>query len=175
MGSGSRPDAILLAPLISASDHNRACPSRRSSGGGGYGMWVVLNRDADYLGGLRSHSSAPVFCRRHGSVHPGARQQLCRWATNGRHGEHKAGQYSPQSAPEQSARRERMPGGNRWLRLSTNRASSIDAVGSKYDGSRRPPEEQAARLPAGRSGVDDLAEEGKAWVEQGSLVATVVS
>jgi hypothetical protein len=63
MGSGSRPDAILLAPLISASDHNRACPSRRSSGGGGYGMWVVLNRDADYLGGLRSRSSAPVFCR----------------------------------------------------------------------------------------------------------------
>jgi hypothetical protein len=113
--------------------------------------------------------------RRHGSVHPGARQQLWRWATNDRHGEHKAGQYSPQSAPEQSGRRERMPGGNRWLRLSTNRASSIDAVGSKYDGSRRPPEEHSARLPAGRSGVDDLAEEGKAWVEQGSLVATVVS
>jgi hypothetical protein len=43
--------------------------------------------------------------------------------------------------------------------------------------SRRLPEEHLASFPTGRSGVDDLAlaAEGKAWVEQGTLEATVVS
>jgi ribose transport system substrate-binding protein len=72
-----------------------------------------------------------------------------------------------------------------WLRLSTNRAISIGVVGCQYDGiakgARRAFEdlpdrrerEQWLRLPF--TGVDGLAAEGKAWVDQGILAATVVS
>jgi ribose transport system substrate-binding protein len=72
-----------------------------------------------------------------------------------------------------------------WLRLSTNRAISIGVVGCQYDGiakgARRAFEdlaegserEQWMKLPF--TGVDGLAREGKAWVDQGILAATVVS
>ncbi len=72
-----------------------------------------------------------------------------------------------------------------WLRPSTNRAISIGVVGCQYDGiakgARRAFEdlaegserEQWMKLPF--TGVDGLAREGKAWVDQGILAATVVS
>jgi hypothetical protein len=72
-----------------------------------------------------------------------------------------------------------------WLRLPTNRAASIGAVGCQYDGiakgARRAFEdlphgaerEQWLRLPF--TGVDGLPAEGKMWVDQGVLAATVVS
>jgi ribose transport system substrate-binding protein len=72
-----------------------------------------------------------------------------------------------------------------WLRLSTNRSTPIAAVGCQYDGiakgARRAFEtitdlaerERWLRLPF--TGVDGLTAEGKAWVDQGILAATVVS
>jgi ribose transport system substrate-binding protein len=72
-----------------------------------------------------------------------------------------------------------------WLRLSTNRAASIGVVGCQYDGiakgARKAFEDipdqaersQWLRLPF--TGVDGLPQEGKAWVNQGILAATVVS
>jgi ribose transport system substrate-binding protein len=72
-----------------------------------------------------------------------------------------------------------------WLRLSTNRAISIGVVGCQYDGiakgARRAFEDLPDRMERERwlslpfTGVDGLAAEGKAWVDQGILAATVVS
>ena len=72
-----------------------------------------------------------------------------------------------------------------WLSLSTSRAGSIGVVGCQYDGISKgarkafenlpdPAErEQWLRVPF--TGVDGLQAEGKAWVDQGILAATVVS
>jgi hypothetical protein len=72
-----------------------------------------------------------------------------------------------------------------WLRLSTNRSAPISAIGCQYDGiakgarrafdtiSDSAEREHWLRLPF--TGVDGLAGEGKAWVDQGILAATVVS
>jgi ribose transport system substrate-binding protein len=72
-----------------------------------------------------------------------------------------------------------------WLRLCTNRAASIGVVGCQYDGiakgARKAFEElpdktereQWLKLPF--TGVDGLPAEGRAWVDQGILAATVVS
>jgi ribose transport system substrate-binding protein len=72
-----------------------------------------------------------------------------------------------------------------WLRLSTNRAISIGVVGCQYDGIARGARRAFEDLPAGPererwlrlpfTGVDGLLAEGKAWVDQGVLAATVVS
>jgi ribose transport system substrate-binding protein len=74
---------------------------------------------------------------------------------------------------------------NSWLRLSTNRATAIGVVGSQYDGIARgarkafedlPDKAERARwLQLPFTGVDGLAAEGKAWVDQGIFAATVVS
>jgi ribose transport system substrate-binding protein len=72
-----------------------------------------------------------------------------------------------------------------WLGLSTNRSTSTGVVGCQYDGiakgARRAFEdlpdsaerEKWLKLPF--TGVDGLPKEGKAWVDQGILAATVVS
>ncbi len=72
-----------------------------------------------------------------------------------------------------------------WLRLSTNRAISIGVVGCQYDGIARGARRAFEDLPAGPererwlrlpfTGVDGLLAEGKAWVDQGILAATVVA
>jgi ribose transport system substrate-binding protein len=72
-----------------------------------------------------------------------------------------------------------------WLRLSINRASSIHVVGCQYDGiaagARRAfqelpdPAERQRWLNLPFTGVDGLIAEGKAWVDQGILAATVIS
>ncbi|MBZ5668062.1 MAG: substrate-binding domain-containing protein [Acidobacteriia bacterium] len=72
-----------------------------------------------------------------------------------------------------------------WLSLSTSRASTIGVVGCQYDGiakgarkafenlPNRDEREQWLTLPF--TGVDGLPREGKAWVDQGILAATVIS
>jgi ribose transport system substrate-binding protein len=72
-----------------------------------------------------------------------------------------------------------------WLRLSTNRSAPISAIGCQYDGIAKgarqafdtiadsAERERWLKLPF--TGVDGLAAEGKAWVDQGILAATVVS
>ncbi len=72
-----------------------------------------------------------------------------------------------------------------WLRLSTNRAPSIGVVGCQYDGIARGARRAFEDLPDGPerdqwqkvpfTGVDGLAAEGRAWVDQGILAATVIS
>ncbi len=72
-----------------------------------------------------------------------------------------------------------------WLRLSTSRADSIDLVGCQYDGIARgakkafeehpDPEDRARWLSLPFAGVDGLPEEGQAWVDDGSLTATVIA
>ena len=72
-----------------------------------------------------------------------------------------------------------------WLRLSTARAGGIDVVGSQYDGiargARQAFQEVADTVERDRwlalpfTGVDGLPDEGQAWVDQGTLAATVVA
>jgi ribose transport system substrate-binding protein len=72
-----------------------------------------------------------------------------------------------------------------WLRLTTNRAASIGVVGCQYDGIAKGARKAFEDLPdrAERehwlslpfTGVDGLPREGRAWVDQGILAATVVS
>ena len=71
-----------------------------------------------------------------------------------------------------------------WLRLSTNRTVSIGLVGCQYDGMARgarkafeelPDRERDRWLSLPFTGVDGLAAEGKVWVDQGIMAATVVS
>jgi ribose transport system substrate-binding protein len=72
-----------------------------------------------------------------------------------------------------------------WLSLSTSRSTTIGVVGCQYDGIAkgarkafedlpdRAEREQWLRVPF--TGVDGLLAEGRAWVDQGILAATVVS
>jgi ribose transport system substrate-binding protein len=72
-----------------------------------------------------------------------------------------------------------------WLRLSTSRAASIDVVGCQYDGiamgarkafqEHSDPAERDQWLSLPFTGIDGLPKEGQAWVNQGSLTATVDS
>jgi ABC-type sugar transport system substrate-binding protein len=72
-----------------------------------------------------------------------------------------------------------------WLRLSTNRAAAIGIVGCQYDGIAKGARKAFENLPdlserekwlkVPFTGVDGLPTEGKAWVDQGILKATVVS
>ncbi len=72
-----------------------------------------------------------------------------------------------------------------WLRLSTSKAESIDLVGCQYDGiamgarkafqERTSAAEREKWLGLPFTGVDGLPSEGQAWVDQGSMTATVVS
>ena len=71
-----------------------------------------------------------------------------------------------------------------WLRLSTNRLTLVDVVGCQYDGIARgaqrafedlPEPERKAWVKLPFTGVDGLPKEGKTWVDQRILAATVVS
>jgi ribose transport system substrate-binding protein len=74
---------------------------------------------------------------------------------------------------------------NAWLRLSTSRAATVDLVGCQYDGitmgARKAFQEHPDSAERNRwlslpfTGIDGLPREGQAWVDQGSLTATVVS
>lgn len=72
-----------------------------------------------------------------------------------------------------------------WLRLSTSRAATVDLIGCQYDGiamgARRAFQELANPAERGQwlqlpfTGIDGLPLEGQAWVDQGSLTATVMA
>jgi ribose transport system substrate-binding protein len=201
-GSGSRPDAILLEPLTTTG-LVRPAEAAVAAGIG----WVVLNSDVDYLNGLRSRSSVPVFCvtRDHMEIGRIQGRQFAALLPAGGTILYIQGPVNNAAAQQRTAGMESTKPGNihvkalrsnweeasayrgvnAWLRLSTNRASSIDAVGCQYDGlaagARRafgdlPDREERERwLALPFTGVDGLASEGKAWVDQGTLAATVVS
>ncbi len=201
-GSGSRPDAILLEPLTTTG-LVRPAEAAVAAGIG----WVVLNSDVDYLSSLRSRSSVPVFCvtRDHTEIGRIQGRQFAALLPAGGMVLYIQGPVNNSAAQQRTAGMESTKPSNihikalrsnweeasayqavsAWLRLSTNRASSIDAVGSQYDGiaagARRAfgdlpdPEERKRWLTLPFTGVDGLASEGKAWVDQGTLAATVVS
>jgi ribose transport system substrate-binding protein len=72
-----------------------------------------------------------------------------------------------------------------WLKLSTSRAESIDVIGCQADaiamGAREAFQEHADLterqlwLKRPFTGIDGLPTEGQAWVDQGTLTATVVA
>jgi ribose transport system substrate-binding protein len=72
-----------------------------------------------------------------------------------------------------------------WLKLSTSRAESIDVIGCQADaiamGARKAFQEHADLterqlwLKRPFTGIDGLPTEGQAWVDQGTLTATVVA
>jgi ribose transport system substrate-binding protein len=200
--STPRPDAILLEPLTTTGLVRAA----EAAVGAGIG-WVILNSDVDYLDRLRGSANVPVFSVTRDHIEIGriqARQfsaLLPRGGTilyvqgpgnNSAAVQRTTGLESAKPANIQiKALRSNWEEAsayqavNAWLRLSTNRAISIDLVGCQYDGiaqgARRAFEELPDRAERERwlrvpfTGVDGLPMEGKAWVDQGILAATVVS
>ena len=72
-----------------------------------------------------------------------------------------------------------------WLRLSTSRADSVDVVGCQADGiaigarkafqDHLDSAERELWMKKPFTGIDGLPTEGQAWVDQGTLTATVVA
>lgn len=72
-----------------------------------------------------------------------------------------------------------------WLQLSTNRSAPVDLVGTQYDGIARGarkafsltanPEERLHWTSLPFTGVDGLPSEGQAWVNDGTMAATVIA
>jgi ribose transport system substrate-binding protein len=200
--STARPDAILLEPLTTTG-LVRAAEAAVSTGIG----WVVLNSDVDYLDRLRSGSNVPVFSVTRDHIEIGRIQarQFAALLPRGGSILYVQGPANNSAAVQRTTGLESAKPANiqikalrsnweeasayqavnAWLRLSTNRAISIDLVGCQYDGiaqgARRAFEELPDRAERERwlrlpfTGVDGLPLEGKAWVDQGILAATVIS
>jgi ribose transport system substrate-binding protein len=200
--SASPPDAILFEPLTSTG-LVRAAEAAVAAGIG----WVVLNSDTDYLNRLRSGSKVPVFSvtRDHTEIGRIQGRQFAALLPGGGTVLYVQGPANNSAAVQRTIGMESTKPANiqikalrshweeisahqavsSWLRLATNRATSIGVVGCQYDGiakgARRAFEElpdqtereRWLRLPF--TGVDGLPTEGKAWVDQGILAATVVS
>lgn len=200
--STPRPDAILFEPLTTTG-LVRAAEAAVAAGIG----WVVLNSDVDYLNRLRSGSQVPVFSvtRDHTEIGRIQGRQFTALLPAGGTVLYVQGPANNSAALQRTAGMESTKPANiqikalrsnweeasacqavsSWLRLATNRATSIDVVGCQYDGIAKgarkafedlpdPAErERWLRLPF--TGVDGLPTEGKAWVDRGILAATVVS
>ena len=200
--STPRPDAILFEPLTTTG-LVRAAEAAVAAGIG----WVVLNSDVDYLDRLRSTTQVPVFSvtRDHTEIGRIQGRQFAALLPEGGTVLYVQGPANNSAALQRTIGMESTKPANiqikalrsnweetsahqavsSWLRLSTNRATSIGVVGCQYDGiakgARRAFEDlpdQAERerwLKLPFTGVDGLPTEGKAWVDQGILAATVVS
>jgi ribose transport system substrate-binding protein len=200
--STPRPDAILFEPLTTTG-LVRAAETAVAAGIG----WVILNSDVDYLDRLRSCSNVPVFSvtRDHTEIGRIQGRQFAALLPEGGTVLYVQGPANNSAALQRTTGMESTKPANiqikalrthweeasayqtvsSWLRLSTNRATSIGVVGCQYDGiakgARRAFEDlpdraeraQWLRLPF--TGVDGLPTEGKAWVDRGILAATVVS
>jgi ribose transport system substrate-binding protein len=197
-----RPSGILFEPLTTTG-LMRAAEAAVAAGIG----WVVLNSDVDYLDSLRSSSTVPVFCvtRDHTEIGRIQGRQFAALLPSGGTVLYIQGPANNSAAQQRTIGMESTKPANiqvkalrssweetnayqavsSWLRLSTNRAASIDLVGCQYDGiakgARRAFEsvsdqaERARWLHLPFTGVDGLPTEGRAWVDQGILAATVVS
>jgi ribose transport system substrate-binding protein len=198
----ARPDAILFEPLTTTG-LSRAAEAAVEAGIG----WVVLNSDVDYLDRIRQGANAPAFCvtRDHSEIGRIQGRQFAALLPAGGTVLYVQGPANNSAALQRTAGMEETKPANiqvkalrsnweeisayqsvsAWLRLSTNRAASIGAVGCQYDGIAKgarkafhdiadlAERDKWLRLPF--TGVDGLEGEGKAWVNQGILAATVVS
>ncbi len=197
---GVKTDAILVEPA-SRTGFPKAARAAVKSGM----AWVVLNSEAEYLSELRSGANVPVFSVSADNQQIGRLQghQLGALFPRGGCVLYVQGPSSSSVvAPRMAGLLETKPeaisvrtlkssdwtedGGchavSAWLRLSTARNESIDAVQAQNDflalGARRAFEQQTGtpqsriRLPF--LGVDGVPKTGQAWVRQGSLTATIV-
>jgi ribose transport system substrate-binding protein len=199
---GAKPDAILLEPQT-ATGLVRVAEAAVNAGIG----WAVLNSDVDYLDRLRSLSEVPVLgvTRDHIEIGRIQARQLAAMLPKGGTVLYVQGPATNSAANQRTTGLESLKPSNihikqlrsqwteenarevvtSWLRLSTSRAESIQAVSCQYDGiamgARKAfqetlntaDRERWLRLPF--TGVDGLPEEGQAWVNQGILAATVVA
>jgi ribose transport system substrate-binding protein len=200
--TGSMPDAILFEPLTSTGLF-RAAEAAVAAGIG----WVVLNSDVDYMERLRASSRVPIFSVTRDNTEIGRIQarQFAALLPNGGSVLYIQGPATSSAAAQRTVGLESaIPGNIRiktlrsqwneadafkaisaWLRLSTNRANTIDLVGCQYDGIAlgarnafqcHPDKAERERwLALPFTGVDGLPAEGQAWVNEGVLAATVVA
>jgi ABC-type sugar transport system substrate-binding protein len=198
----ARPDAILFEPLT-ATGLVRVAEAAVAAGIG----WGVLNSDVDYVGRLRGLSSVPVFAvtRDHTEIGRIQARQFAALLPKGGTILYIQGPTNNSAAIQRTEGMENLKPENlqvrplrsqwteanacqvvtSWLRLSTSRAETIDAVGCQYDGiamgARKAFQEHGKTADRQRwlnlpfTGVDGLPGEGQAWVDQGMLAATVVA
>jgi ribose transport system substrate-binding protein len=199
--SSALPDAILFEPLTSTG-LVRVGEAAVAAGIG----WVVLNSDVDYIDRLRNSSAAPVFgvTRDHTEIGRIQARQFAALLPNGGSVLYVQGPANSSAALQRTIGLESVKPSNirvkmlrsqwneedayktitAWVRLSTNRAQTIDLVGCQYDGiamgarkafqdsTNVAERDQWLRRPF--TGVDGLPAEGQAWVREGILAATVV-
>jgi len=196
--TGSRPIAIVVEPV--GTPLPQAARAAVSAGIG----WVLLNRDADYLAGLRESSKVPVFAissnheeigriqgRQFAALLPDGGTVLY---IQGSAGDAAAGRTSGMLETKPANIHTKMLRGNwteesaqravsSWLRLSTSKDDSIDIVGAQDDsmaiGARKAFQDDKSQ---GRprwdrllfTGCDGLPKTGQTWVRNNILKATVV-
>jgi ribose transport system substrate-binding protein len=146
--AGSRPAAIIVEPV--GTPLPQAARAAVSAGIG----WVLLNRDADYLAGLRESSKVPVFAissnheeigriqgRQFAALLPSGGTVLY---IQGSSGDAAAGRTNGMLETKPANIHTKMLRGNwteessqkavsSWLRLSTSQDDSIDIVGAQDD------------------------------------------
>jgi ribose transport system substrate-binding protein len=194
----NRPSAILVEPV--GTPLPQAARAAVSAGIG----WVLLNREADYLGELRASSKVPVFAlsSNHQEIGRIQGRQFAALLPKG------GSVLYIQGAGDAAARRtagmlETKPSniqiktlrGNwteesahkavtSWLRLSTSKDETIHIVGAQDDsmaiGARKAFQEDRSQQGKSRleqllfTGCDGLPKTGQAWVRDMTLKATVV-
>jgi ribose transport system substrate-binding protein len=199
--SHALPDAILFEPLTETG-LVRVGEAAVAAGIG----WVVLNSDVDYVARFRGLSAAPVFVvtRDHSEIGRIQARQFAALLPTGGSVLYIQGPANSSAALQRTAGLESVKPANirvkmlrsqwseedaykivsAWLRLSTNRAETIDLVGCQYDGiamgARKAFQDHATAAERDQwlrrpfTGVDGLPSEGQAWVRDGILAATVV-
>jgi ribose transport system substrate-binding protein len=198
--SGTRPDAIVVEPVGTTMPQVAHAAAEAGIG------WIVLNRTAEYVTQLRRISSAPVFTVGSNNEEIGRIQgeQFNKLIP-------KAGSLLYIEGPSASeVTRQRTVGMltskrgdlvlrvlkgdwteasayhavTSWLRLSTSREATIQAIGCQNDamalGARRAIQDVAAKTERDKllqlpfTGCDGLPAKGQAHVRAGTLTATVV-
>jgi ribose transport system substrate-binding protein len=198
---GSRPDAIVFEPAGSTGLPQVA----RAAAAAGIG-WVILNRDAEYIAELRDAHKAPVFCitsdhreigriqgRQVGALLPRGGSILYIQGPSGSDAAQQRTDGMQETKPNnvqvrmmraQWTETSAHQAVSAWLRLSTSRELSMDAIVAQDDsmamGARKALQEITDMAQRDRwlslpfTGCDGMPKTGQAWVRNGSLAATVV-
>lgn len=190
-----RPQAIILEPVGTGLQQVATAAAKADIG------WVVLNREADYIGAVRRLTSAPVFAitsdhleigriqgRQFKQILPDGGEVLYIQGPSTSSAAHQRTQGMLETKPanlqvrvlsgqwtESSAYQAALS----FLRLRTSRDSHIEMVCGQNDqmalGARKAFKEIVAEwswIPF--LGVDGLRQTGERWVREGLLAATIV-